>query len=56
MNALKPGGRLFLVDGESPIRSALLISRNGDDLHQSGLVETDIPSLENIAEESVFFF
>lgn len=56
VNALKPGGRLFLVVGESPIMSALLISRNGDDLHQSVLFETDIPALENIAEESVFFF
>lgn len=51
VNALKPGGRLFLVVGESPIMSALLISRNGDDLHQSVLFETDIPALENIAEE-----
>jgi len=56
VNALKPGGRLFLVVGESPIMSALLISRNGDDLQQSVLFETDIPALENIAEESVFFF
>jgi len=56
VNALKPGGRLFLVVGESPAMNALLITRNGEGRQQSILFETDIPALENIAEEPVFFF
>ena len=56
VNALKPGGRLFLVVGESPALNALLITRNGGGRQQSILFETDIPPLENIAEEPVFFF
>jgi len=54
--ALKPGGRLFLVVGESPAMSALLITHDGGELQQSALFETDIPALENIAKESVFSF
>jgi protein-L-isoaspartate(D-aspartate) O-methyltransferase len=54
--ALKPGGRLFLVVGESPVMSALLITHDGDKLQQKALFETDIPALENLAEESVFSF
>ena len=46
----------FLVVGESPAMNALLITRNGGGRQQSILFETDIPALENIAEEPVFFF
>lgn len=56
VNALKPGGRLFLVVGESPTMNALLITRNGDGLQQTVLFETDIPALENIARVPVFSF
>jgi len=56
VQALKPGGRLFLVVGESPAMNALLLTRDGDGLQQSILFETDIPALENIAEEPVFTF
>jgi protein-L-isoaspartate(D-aspartate) O-methyltransferase len=55
-NALKPGGRLFLVVGESPLMSALRIVRADGELQETALFETDIPALENITEESVFFF
>ncbi len=54
--ALKPGGRLFLVVGESPAMSALLITHDGGELQQSALFETDIPALKNSAKESVFSF
>ena len=54
--ALKPGGRLFLVVGESPAMSVLLITHDSGELQQSALFETDIPALENIAEEPVFTF
>lgn len=54
--ALKPGGRLFLVVGESPVMSALLITQEGDGLRQIDLFETDIPALLNVAGESAFSF
>ncbi len=57
VSALKPGGRLFLVVGESPLMSALLLTRRDDeDLQQENLFETDIPALENIPQESAFSF
>jgi protein-L-isoaspartate(D-aspartate) O-methyltransferase len=56
VHALKPAGRLFLVVGKSPLMSALLITRVGDELQQKNLFETDIPALENIAEEPAFSF
>ena len=56
MQALKPGGRLFLVVGDSPVMDALLIVRAGDDQQTNYLFETDIPALENVAEEPEFFF
>ena len=56
VDALLPGGRLFLVVGESPMMDALLITRADDELQQAALFETDIPPLENIAKKSVFHF
>ena len=45
IGALRPGGRLFLVIGESPVMSAQLITREGDNWRQKSLFETDIPAL-----------
>lgn len=56
VQALKPGGRLFVVVGESPLMSALLIVRADEGLQQSYLFGTDIPALVNTASEPVFFF
>jgi protein-L-isoaspartate(D-aspartate) O-methyltransferase len=53
---LKPGGRLFLVHGKSPVQSASLFSWRGDKLHEESLFETDIPYLrgaEPVAEFSL---
>ncbi len=55
-NALKPGGRLFLVVGKSPLMNAMLLTRVGDHLQQNDLFETDIPVLENVAGDSIFSF
>ncbi len=44
--ALKPGGRLFVVAGQSPVMEALLITRIGDDAWSTqSLFETDLPRL-----------
>ena len=56
VKALKPGGRLFLVVGESPVMNALLITRDGEQWQEESLFETDIPPLVSTAEESVFVF
>ena len=56
VKALKPGGRLFLVVGESPVMNALLITRDGEQWQEESLFETDIPPLVSTAKESVFVF
>ena len=45
--SLKPGGRLFIIEGRSPLMQALLITRSGDNawICQS-LFETDLPALQ----------
>ena len=56
VNALRPGGRLFLVVGEPPVMRALLITRDGDELREDDLFETNIPALENLVKEPIFSF
>lgn len=55
-NALKPGGRLFLVVGESPQMDACLLVRGSEGMQQTVLFETDIPALENVTKETHFSF
>ena len=43
---LKPGGRLFVIEGESPVQSARLYVRSGaQQFAATGLFETDLPYL-----------
>ena len=42
---LKPGGRLFVVRGLSPVQEAVCLTRRGELLHADSLFETDIPYL-----------
>jgi protein-L-isoaspartate(D-aspartate) O-methyltransferase len=57
VDALRPGGRLFAVIGESPAKSAILVSRSADQEYRtSSLFETDIPHMVNATENSPFFF
>ena len=45
--ALKTGGRMFVVVGQSPVMEALLITRVGDsEWTTQSLFETDLPRLE----------
>jgi len=46
---LKPGGRLFVVHGQSPVQEALRITRRDDGLHRESLFETDLPYLHGAA-------
>lgn len=54
---LRPGGRLFLIVGESPAMEARLITRV-DDRHWSreSLFETDLPALVNARQPENFEF
>ncbi len=46
---LKPGGRMFVVRGHSPVQEALRIVRRDDALVAESLFETDIPYLHGAA-------
>lgn len=44
-NWLKPGGRMFVVRGRSPVQEALCLTRRDESLQAESLFETDIPYL-----------
>jgi protein-L-isoaspartate(D-aspartate) O-methyltransferase len=57
INAMKPGGRLFAVIGESPVKEAVLVTRDaGQNWQTASLFETDLPALVNATETPAFFF
>ena len=53
---LRPGGRLFVVRGLSPVQEAVLATRRGEVLHYESLFETDIPYLRGAAPAPAFTF
>lgn len=54
---LKPGGRLFVVAGPAPVRTAMLVTRAADGQFEvDELFETDIPELINLEQETIFSF
>jgi protein-L-isoaspartate(D-aspartate) O-methyltransferase len=56
IQALKPGGRLILVVGQSPTMEVRLITREQADWRAEVLFETDIPRLVNMAGTAEFSF
>jgi len=55
--ALKPGGRMFVVTGDSPVMSAELVTRgNGEEWQATSLFETDIAPLLNVKATPEFSF
>ncbi len=42
---LKPGGRLFVIRGYSPVQEALRVTRRVESLHVESIFETDVPYL-----------
>ena len=55
--ALKPEGRLFVVAGESPAKSAILVKCGQDGKFSStAIFETDIPALLNAEKPTEFSF
>ncbi len=54
---LAPGGRMFLIKGQTPIMCATLFTRDqGGDLHEDKLCETQIPPLQNTPQPEQFVF
>ena len=55
--ALKPGGRLFVIVGESPVMDARVVERTGENnWRSSSLFETDVAPLVNAALPPGFSF
>ena len=55
--ALKPGGRLFVIVGESPVMDARLVERTGENNWRStSLFETDVAPLVNAGLPEQFSF
>jgi protein-L-isoaspartate(D-aspartate) O-methyltransferase len=47
---LKPGGRMFVVRGDSPAQTAVLLTHEGDGRYrEESLFETDLPYLAHAA-------
>lgn len=52
---LKPGGRMFVVRGQSPVMEAVLLHHEGDGRYrEESLFETDLPYLKNAQPEPRF--
>ncbi|MGI9264701.1 MAG: protein-L-isoaspartate O-methyltransferase family protein [Gammaproteobacteria bacterium] len=54
--ALRPGGRLVLVVGASPVMEARLVIKAGEHCAHDVLFETDIPMLTNARQPESFVF
>ena len=55
--SLKPGGRMFIVTGDSPVMSAEQVTRgDGEEWHAKTLFETDIAPLLNVESTAAFSF
>lgn len=54
---LAPGGRMFIVIGEEPAMTAMLVSRNASgEIWKEKLFETVLPALENAPQPDHFVF
>lgn len=54
---LKPGGRLFVITGQSPVMEAMLITRLSEgEWDTEVLFETDLPELEGVSQPEPFKF
>ena len=53
---IKPGGKLVAIVGEEPAMSIELIVRNDPHYTRTKMIETVVPSLENIATSAEFSF
>lgn len=51
---LRPNGRLFVIQGLSPVQEAVCITRTGDTFETESLFETDVPYLFGAGPKELF--
>lgn len=57
LDAVKPGGRLFIIVGDSPVMDACIVTRTDEsDRTTKSLFETDVRQLLNVNRPSAFSF
>jgi protein-L-isoaspartate(D-aspartate) O-methyltransferase len=56
LDQLKPGGRLFVVEGEAPAMEAVLYTRIGDDFRRLAVFELDVAPLREAEPAQKFVF
>ncbi|OHC62809.1 MAG: protein-L-isoaspartate O-methyltransferase [Rhodocyclales bacterium GWA2_65_19] len=56
LDQLKPGGRLFAIEGAAPAMQAALYTRVGNDFGRVAVFETVVAPLRNAAPETAFVF
>ena len=57
VDALKPGGRMFVIVGDSPVMDARIVTRgSGNDWTTKSLFETDVQALLGASRPSAFSF
>ncbi len=56
LDQLKPGGRLFAIEGESPAKEAVLYTRVGDDFRRVAVFEIEVAALREAEPAQKFVF
>jgi protein-L-isoaspartate(D-aspartate) O-methyltransferase len=56
LDQLKPGGRLFAIEGTAPAMEAVLYTRVGEDFRRVAVFETVVAPLREAAPEAAFVF
>lgn len=56
LDQLKPGGRLFVIEGKAPAMEAVLYTRVGGEFRRLAVFETVVASLRDAAPEPAFVF
>lgn len=56
LDQMKPGGRLFAVEGRAPAMEAVLYTRVGDDFRRVVVFETEVAPLSEAAPAPAFVF
>ncbi|MBI5899496.1 MAG: protein-L-isoaspartate O-methyltransferase [Rhodocyclales bacterium] len=56
LEQLKPGGRLFAIEGESPAKEAVLYTRVGDDFRRVAVFEIEVAALREAEPARKFVF
>ena len=56
LDQLKPGGRLFAIEGESPAKEAVLYTRVGDEFRRVAVFEIEVGALREAEPAQKFVF